>query len=53
MDLKDYPADWREEGGMVAWASREVCDPQINFKQWESWLAEVSQARYLNSGRIS
>lgn len=48
MDFSDSPANWRWEGRLVDWASREVGNPQMDFKQWGFWLGEVSLARYLN-----
>lgn len=53
MDFSDSPANWRWESGLVDWASREVDNPQMNFKQWGFWLGEVSLARYLNWRHIA
>lgn len=53
MDISDYPANWRWEGDMANWASREVGNTQMDFKQWGSWLEEVRLARYLTWRRVA
>lgn len=35
MDISGYLANWRWEGNMVNWASREVADTQMDIEQWD------------------
>lgn len=48
MGFNDYPANQREERGVVHWASREVDNPQMYLKQWGFCLGEDRLARYLS-----
>lgn len=48
MDFSDYPVVGRWGGSVVDWASREVDNPEMDFKQQGFWLGAVGLARYLN-----